>query len=161
MKLQIFYLNRKDGLNPNQFWRVHIHLILVVEDLVTFNILLYDIDVVDGNIIGELAVRFVQIDENTVRHFRYNRHIWYVSNNNAAFQSLCCPNCDPFFKRTFNLERNLTICSKGVKNVYPRNAYQIPETIYDKLKSFGIKYPREQKVIKNSAIFDFESICVR
>ena len=31
----------------------------IVEDLLTLNILLYDIDIVDGNIVGELARRSV------------------------------------------------------------------------------------------------------
>ena len=66
-----------------------------------------------------------------------------------------------FFNRTFNLERHLTTCSDRVKNVYPRNVYQILETLFDKLDSIGIKYAGEQKLFKNSAIFDFESICVQ
>ena len=52
----------------------------IVEDLLTLNILLYDIDIVDGNIMGELARRSVQKYDNTVRLLRYNNHICYVSN---------------------------------------------------------------------------------
>ena len=37
-----------------------------VEDLLTLNILLYDIDIVDGNIIGELARKSIQNYENFV-----------------------------------------------------------------------------------------------
>ena len=82
--------------------------ILIVEDLLTLNILLYDIDIVDGNIVGELARRSLQKYENTVRLLRYNNHICYVNNINAVFQPFRCPNCDAFFNRTFNLERHLT-----------------------------------------------------
>ena len=131
-----------------------------VEDLLTLNILLYDINIVDGNIVGELARGSVQKFENTVRLLRYNNHICYVNNINAVFQSFRCPNCDTFFNRTFNLERHLTTCSERVKNVYPRNVYQIQETLFDKLGSFGIKYTSE-KLFKNLAIFDFELICVQ
>ena len=66
-----------------------------------------------------------------------------------------------FFNRTFNLERHLTTCSKRVENVYPRNVYQIREFFFDKLDSFGIKYMSEQKLFKNLAIVDSESICVQ
>ena len=131
-----------------------------VEDLLFLNILLYDIDIAHGNIIGELVRRSVQKDENTVRLLRYNNLICYVNNINAVFQNFRCPNCDTFFNITFNLDRHLTTCSERVKNVYPRNVYQIRETLFEKLDSFGIKYTREQKLFKNLAKIDFESICV-
>ena len=44
-----------DGLSADQFQGVHMNDIPIVEDLLTLNILLYDIDIVDGNIVGELA----------------------------------------------------------------------------------------------------------
>ena len=48
-----------------------------------------------------------------------------------------------------------------MKNVYPRNVYQIRETLFDKLDSFGIKYTSEQKLFKKIAIFDLESNSVQ
>ena len=84
-----------------------------------------------------------------------------MNNNNTVFQSFRSPNCDTFFNRTFNLERNLTTCKERVKNVYPRNVYQVRETFFDKLDSFGITFTSEQKLLKKLAIFDFESICVQ
>ena len=65
-----------------------------------------------------------------------------------------------FFQQKFNLERHLTTCSEWVKNVYPKNAYQIREILFDKSDSLGIKYTSQQKLFKNLAIFDFELICV-
>ena len=117
-----------DGLNPDQFQGVHMNNIPTVEDPLTLNILLYDIDNVNGNIVGELARRSVQKYENTVWLLRYNNHICYVNNDNALFQSLCCPICDTFSNKTFNLEQHLTTCSERVKNVWPRNVYQIRES---------------------------------
>ena len=110
-KLFNLFINEVDGLNPNQFRGVHMIDIPTVEDLLTLNILLYVIDIVDGNIVGEIARRSVRKYENTVRLLRYNNHICYVNNINAVFQSFRCPNCDTFFNRTFNLERHLTTCS--------------------------------------------------
>ena len=155
------FINKIDGLNPNQFQGVHMNDIPTVEDLLTLNILLYDIDIVDGNIPGELARRIVQKYENTVRLLRYNNHICYVNNLNAVFPSFRCPNYDTFSNRTFNLERNLTTCSERVKNVYPMNVYQTQEILFDEMYSFGIEYTNEQALFKNLAIFDFESICVQ
>ena len=116
----------------------------------------------DGNVIGELARRSAQRYESTVRLLRYNNHICYVNNiNAAAFRSFRCPNCDTFFNRTFNLERHLTTCSERVKHVYTKNVYQTQETLFDKLDSFEIEYTNEHTLFKNLAIFDFESICVQ
>ena len=155
------FINKMDGLSADQFQRVHMKDIPFIEDLLTLNIVLYDIDIVDGNIIGELARRSVQKYEITVRLLRNNNHICYVNNINAVLPSFRCPNCNNFFNRTFNLERHSTTCSKRVKNVYPKNVYQIRETLFDRLDSFGIKFTSEQKLFKNLAIFDFESICVQ
>ena len=159
-KLFNLFINKMDGLSADQFQGVHMNDFPFVEDLLTLNILLYDIDFVDGNIIEELARRSVKKYENTERLLRYNNHICYVNNINAVIQSFRSPNCDIFFNRTFNLEQHLTTCSERVKNIYRRNVYQIRETLFDKLDSFGIKYTSEQKLFKNLAIFDFESICV-
>ena len=74
-----------DGLSPNPFHRIHMNDIPTNEDLLSLNILLYEIDIVDGNIIGELARRSVQKYENAVRLLRYNNHICYVNNINAVF----------------------------------------------------------------------------
>ena len=155
------FINKMDGLSADKFQGVHMNDIPFVKHLLTLNIVLYDIDIVDGNVFGELARRSLQKYTNTVRLLRYNNHICYVSNINAFFQSFRCPNCDTFFNRTFNLERHLTTCSEQVKNIYPRNVYQIWETLLDKLDSFGIKYTSQQKLFKKSAIFNFESICVQ
>ena len=154
-KLFKLFINKMDGLSADQFQGVHMNDIPIVEDLLILNILLFDIDIVDGNNIGELARRSVQKYENTVRLLRYNNHVCYVNNINAVFQSFRCPNCDTFFNRTFNLERHLTTCSERVKNFSPRNVYQIRETLSDKLDSFDINYTSEQKLFKNLAIFGF------
>ena len=150
-----------ERLSPNQCKGIRMNDNPIVEDLLTLNILLYDIDIVDGKNFGELARRSVQKYNNTDRLLRYKDLICYVSNINAVFQSFRCPKCDTFFSRTFNFERHLTTCSGRVKIVYPRNVYQIRETLFDKLDSFGIKYTNQQKLFKNLAMFDFESICVQ
>ena len=78
-----------DGLSADQIQGAHMNNIPTVEDLLTHNILLYDIDIVDGNIVAELARRSVQKYENTVWLLSYSNHIWHVNNINAVFQSFC------------------------------------------------------------------------
>ena len=52
--LELFNLciNKMDGLSADKFRGVHMNDIPFVKDLLTLNIVLYDIDTVDGNIIG-------------------------------------------------------------------------------------------------------------
>ena len=51
--------------------------------------------------------------------------------------------------------------SKRVKHIYPKNLYQLRETLFGKLDSFKIPYKEDQKLFKNLAVFYFESICVK
>ena len=97
------FINKEDGLSPNPFQGVTMKDIPIFEDLLTLNILLYAIEIVNRNLIVELAKRSLQKYENTVRLLRYNNHICYVKNINAVFQYFRCPNCDKFFNKTFNL----------------------------------------------------------
>ena len=47
------------------------------------------------------------------------------------------------------------------KYLSEENVYQIWETLFDKLDSFGINYTSEQKLIKNLGKFDFDTIFVQ
>ena len=46
-----------------------------------------------------------------------------------------------------------------MNSVYPKNVYQIQETLLDKLDSIGNEYTNEQTLFKNLAMF--ELICVQ
>ena len=115
---------------------------------------------VDEAIIGELARRGVGQQSKSVRQLRYNSHICYVFDINVLFKDYRCPSFDIFFNRAPNLECHLNICIEWVKNVYPKKVYQLRETMFDKLVSFGIPYTDNQKLFSNMAIFIFESNCV-
>ena len=125
------------------------------------DIFLYDIDFLDGELIGELAWRSIQKFEKSVKLLRYNNHICYVSDMNSFFKSFRCSTCDTIFSKTGNLERHSITCSERVKHTYPKNVYQIGETLFEKLDSFNIPYREDHKLLKNLAVFDFESICVK
>ena len=43
---------------------------------------------------------------------------------------------------------------------YPKNAYTLQETIFEKLDEFNIPYTEELKLCSNVAIFDFQTISV-
>ena len=118
------FLNNSEQRDPSKFQGVHMTDIPKVEDLLQLNIFLYDIDFVDGELIGELARRSIQKFEKSVKLLRYNNHICYVNNINAFFKAFRCNTCDTFFSKTGNLERHLVTCSDRVKHIYPKNVYE-------------------------------------
>ena len=51
-------------------------------------------------------------------------------------------------------------CSEREKHIYPKNVYQLRETVFDKLDSFNIQYTDDQKLFNILAVFDFEYMCI-
>ena len=51
-------------------------------------------------------------------------------------------------------------CSERVKHMYPKNVYQLRETLLDQRDSSDIQYTDDQKLFINLAVFDFESNCI-
>ena len=84
------------GIDPANFRRACREDIARREDIVQADSFLYDFDIVDGSMIGELGRRSVEKLSNTVRPLRYNSHICYVFNINNPFGAYRCPSCDEF-----------------------------------------------------------------
>ena len=160
-KIFKLFLNNCGEADPSKFQGVHRTDIPKVEEMLQLNIFLYDIDFVDGQLIGELARKSIQKFEKSVKVLHCNNHICYVSDINSFFKSFRCSTCDTIFSKTGNLERHLITCSERVKHSYPKNVYQLKETLFEKLDSFNVPYREDQKLFKNLAVFDFESICVK
>ena len=47
-----------------------------------------------------------------------------------------------------------------MKHIYPKNVYELRETLFEKLEGFILPVSEDNKFFNNLAIFDFESICV-
>ena len=84
--------------------------------------------------IGEYARRSVGKLSNTIRLLHHNSHFCYVSRINALFKAYRCAWCGLIIeKKTGNLERHLTTCKERVKQTFPKNVYQLRETLIDNL----------------------------
>ena len=132
-----------------------------VENALKRNIFIDDIDILDGEFVGELARRCEMYEKN-INLIRYNNHICYVDDINTIikrfiFQS---PSCDTFIQKAGNFNRHVKTCKDRVQHIYSKSVYTLRETLFDKLDGFGISYNDNQKLFENFAIFDFESICV-
>ena len=124
----------------------------VVEDVVEKNIFIYDIDIEDGDFVGELVRRSIGKYENTKKFLRYNNHIIYVNNIDNFFKSFRCPTCDTFFHKADHFNKHLPQCKDRIKNIYPKNVYALRETLFEKLDGFNIEYTKEQTLFKNVAM---------
>ena len=87
---------------PSKFQGVCMDDIPSVEDIVGISIFLYDVDLFDGAMVGELARRSIKKYEKSVQLIRYNSHICYVDNIHVFFKAFCCPTCDTYFQRLGN-----------------------------------------------------------
>ena len=148
------------GCDPEHFAGVSFDQIPIVEELIKQNIFVYDFDIEDGEIIGELVRRSVERYDKNIKLLRYNNHICYVNDINKFFKKFRCPSCDVFFNHSGNFNRHLKTCKERVKKVYPRGVYSLRETLFEKLDNFSIAYPEDDTLFKNLAVFDFEAICV-
>ena len=120
-KIFNLFLNNSEERDPSKFQVVHMTDVPKVEEMLQLNIFLYDIDFMDGELIGDLCRRSIQKYEKSVKLLRYNNHICYVNNINELFKAFRWTTCDKFFSKTGNLERHLVTCSERVKHIYPKN----------------------------------------
>ena len=134
------FLVNSTNPDPSKIHGVCMDDIPSVEDIVGIKIFINDIDLIDGEVVGELARRSIKKYEKYVQLLPYNSHICYVDNIHALFKAFRCPTCVTYFQKTGNLEHHLVRCSERVKHIYPKNVYQLRETLFDKLDSFDIQY---------------------
>ena len=81
-KIFNLFLTNSEERDVSNFQGVPLNDIPKAEDLLQLNFFLYDIDFVDGELIGELCRRSIQKYEKSVKLLRYNDHICYVNNIN-------------------------------------------------------------------------------
>ena len=107
-KLFNLFLVNSTNPDPSKFQGVCMDDIPSVEDIVGIKIFIYDIDLIDGAMVGELVRGSIKkYAKNVQLMIRYNSHICYVDNIKALFKAFRCPTCDTYFQKTGNLERHL------------------------------------------------------
>ena len=98
------------GCDPENFTGVSIDQIPIIEELIKQNIFIYDFDIEDDEIIGELVRRRVERYDENIKLLRYNNHICYVNDINKFFKKFRCPSCDAFLHHSGNFNRHLKTC---------------------------------------------------
>ena len=122
-KIFNLFLNNSEERDVSKNQGVQLNDIAKVEDVLQLNISFYDIDFVDGELIGELCRRSIQNFVKSVKLLHHNNHICYVNNINSLFKAFRCTTRDKFVSNRVNLERHLVTCSERVKHLYPEKFY--------------------------------------
>ena len=115
------------------------------EESLGINIILYDVNTVDGYFVGKLVRWSLPKHSNTVRLQRYNSHLYYVANIQALFNAIRCSTCECYFCQAIKLERHSATCLGGAKNYSSRSGDSLNGTLFDKLNFFYIPYPDKKK----------------
>ena len=98
--------------------------------------------------------------DKNINLFSYSTHVCYVDAINTFVKRFRCPSCNAFIQNSGIFDRHVKTCKDRVQHFHPKSVYTLLETLFDKFDGFGISYNDDQKMFKNLAIFDFESICV-
>ena len=80
---------------------------------------------------GELARRSIGRFDKTVKLLRFNNHIIHANDLDSFFRCFRCPSCDSFFKRSEFLNKHLLRYKDRVKHIYPKNVYELRETLFE------------------------------
>ena len=94
-----FFLKNTGESDPANFRGVCLECIAAVEDIDQADETLYDSDIVDGSMIGELASRNVAKSFNTAQLLRSNSHTCYICFIFAHFADYRCLFCDQFIRK--------------------------------------------------------------
>ena len=150
----------KSGHDAITIRRVSINHLLFVKIAIKHNIFIYVIDIVDGDFVGELGRRGVEMYEKNINLLRYNNHKCSLDDINPFLTRFRCPSCDTFIQKAGKFNRHDKLRKESVQHIYPNSVYTLRENLFDKLDGFEISYNDGPKSFNILAIFDFESIYV-
>ena len=107
------------------------------------HIFIYDFDIPEGEYVGELAQRSSGRFDKTVKLLIFNNHIIHTNDIDPLFMCFRCPSCDTFFKRSEFINKHLLRCKDRVKHIYPKNVYELRETLFEKLERFNLPFSED------------------
>ena len=149
----------KSVYDPKNFRGVSVEDLPVVEEIVQRNIFIYDFVIQEVEYVRELARRWIGSFDKIVKLLRFNNHIIHTNDIHIFFKCFRCPSCDTFFHKSDHFNQHLLRCKDRERHIYPKNVYELRETLFEKVEGFSFPVSELNKLF-NLAIFDFESICV-
>ena len=146
---------RADGAD---FQGIEENDITILEELIDRNIQIFTILLDDDSkMFAELTRRSSMNRLQTTSLLRYENHICWTADINKFLKKFRCYICDHFYDRSYNLVNHMKNCSESTQHKYPSGAYQLSDTIFDRLEEFNIIVPDELRLFPNLIVYDFES----
>ena len=108
----------ESGHDAINFRGVSIDHLVFVENAIKHNIFIHDIDIEEGEFVGELARRSVEMYEKNINLLRYNNRICYVDDINVFFKRF---RCHTIIKHASNFNRHVKSCKGRVQHIYPKS----------------------------------------
>jgi hypothetical protein len=150
------YLQQQD-MTPTDFKGVTLDELVVLEQVFSLNVYVYDLQETEA---GDIAARLVRRSpysfEDTMNLNLCERHFSYVSNMEKYSHSYLCSKCDWLWKHVGKLHRHERTCTGDVIYKYPGGVYHTAKTLFDRLEDEGIDVPEEERYYPYRATYDIE-----
>ena len=129
-----------------------------VEDFFKVNINIYEL-MADGI---EHTAKAVYVStsthESTMHMNLYKNHLSFITNFNTYAKRWKCRCCDKLFSRIWHFQRHEKTCTGTTKLKFPGGYWCQRPGLFERLEQHGMCVPREHRIYKMFACFNFEAI---
>ena len=109
----------------------------------------------------DLIFRSTLDGDNPLLMNLYQNHFSYIKDMNLYSKSFRCPKCDAIWRHHGHFNRHIKTCEAGVKKIYSNGAFEVKQSIYEKLEKVGVSVPHELRVFPFRATYDIECMQIK
>ena len=156
--LYTMYKQPSPGAPPmNEFTGFKLSDLYTIDKIFHINIYVYElINDKDNPLSCHLIRRSMCKYPDTLHLNLYKTHFSYIHDLTMYTRSFKCKKCGKLFRRSFNLNRHEQTCEVEVKRIFPGGVFHVGQTVFQKMREFGIHVSEELRFYPFRATFDFE-----
>ena len=156
--LYTMYKQPSPGAPPlNEFTGFKLSDLYTIEKIFHINIYVYElINDKDNPLSCHLIRRSMCKYPDTLNLNLYKTNFSYIHDLTMYTRSFKCKKCGKLFRRSFNLNRHEQTCEVEVKRIFPGGVFHVGQTVFQKMREFGIHVSEELRFYPFRATFDFE-----
>ncbi|KAJ8019317.1 hypothetical protein HOLleu_42159 [Holothuria leucospilota] len=138
-----------------------------IEKLFKCNIYMYnlkpeEVDVSSSNstspkLVCELLRRSPSRYDSTMCLNYYKGHFYFITDMNYYSKSFSCSRCRRLFTKHKNLQKHIPHCKQHVTYQFPGGVFELPPTVFDKLRAVGITVDKEEQFYPYRITYDIET----